>query len=98
MVVEPGSIPWQLLQVVGMRPPAHGGTGLEQTTFIQRVNTSGGVAPAILDEIPQKRYAHMRVIGWTTFGGGPPLLLRCSAADRGRKGPLLLTAVASTTF
>ena len=49
MVVEPGSIPWQLLQVVGMRPPAHGGTGLEQTTFIQRVNTSGGVAPAAGD-------------------------------------------------
>ena len=44
--VKPGAIPWLLVQVVGAeRGPTNGGY-LTQTTFIQRVNTSGGVAPA----------------------------------------------------
>jgi hypothetical protein len=44
--VAAGAIPWLLLQVVGS---AHGPAGsdlLSHATFIQRLNTSGGVAPA----------------------------------------------------
>lgn len=43
--VEPGAIPWLLLEVVGDQD---GPTGhkLTATTFIQRLNTSGGIAPS----------------------------------------------------
>jgi hypothetical protein len=44
--VAPGAIPWVLLQVVGAQDgPTHGDT-LTPTTFIQRLNTYGGVAPS----------------------------------------------------
>jgi hypothetical protein len=43
--VAPGAIPWLLLQVVGDQPGPTGGERLTRTTFIQRLNTSGGVAP-----------------------------------------------------
>lgn len=39
------SIPWLLLQVVGAENGPTGGASLSTTTFIQRVNTTGGVAP-----------------------------------------------------
>ena len=44
--VEPGAIPWLLLQVVGSEPGPKGGGALARTKYIQRVNTSGGKAPA----------------------------------------------------
>jgi hypothetical protein len=44
--VEPGAIPWLLLKVVGADPGPTGGKRLTRTTFIQRLNTMGGVAPA----------------------------------------------------
>ena len=44
-VIGAGAIPWLLLQVVGNRPGLDGGSGLAQTTYIQRLYTSGGVAP-----------------------------------------------------
>jgi hypothetical protein len=44
--VAPGAIPWLLLQVAGARPGPTGGSTLTQTTFIQRLNTSGGAAPS----------------------------------------------------
>jgi hypothetical protein len=40
------AIPWLLLQVVGAAPGPTGGARLTRTTFIQRVNTSGGIAPS----------------------------------------------------
>lgn len=43
--VAPGAIPWFLLQVVGTRRGPGGGWTLAQTTFIQRVNTTGGGVP-----------------------------------------------------
>jgi hypothetical protein len=43
--VEPGAIPWLLLRVVGSEHGPTWGDKLTPTTFIQRVNTSGGVAP-----------------------------------------------------
>jgi hypothetical protein len=44
--VAQGAIPWLLLQVVGAERGPTGGGFLTQTTFIQRLNTSGGTAPA----------------------------------------------------
>jgi hypothetical protein len=44
--VEPGAIPWLRLEVVGAERGPDGGDRLTRTTFIQRVNTSGGSAPA----------------------------------------------------
>ena len=44
--VEPGAIPWFLLEVVGDQDGPTGGDKLTATTFIQRLNTSGGVAPS----------------------------------------------------
>jgi hypothetical protein len=44
--VAPDAIPWLLLQVVGIQGGPTGGTALTATTFLQRVNTYGGVAPS----------------------------------------------------
>jgi uncharacterized protein DUF3455 len=44
--VAPGAIPWLRLQVVGAEDGPTGGHKLSATTVIQRLNTSGGVAPA----------------------------------------------------
>jgi Protein of unknown function (DUF3455) len=44
--VTPGAIPWLLLEVVGDQDGPTDGYKLTETTFIQRLNTSGGVAPA----------------------------------------------------
>jgi hypothetical protein len=44
--VETGAIPWLLLQIVGAEPGPTGGDRLTRTTFIQRLNTDGGVAPS----------------------------------------------------
>jgi hypothetical protein len=44
--VRPDAIPWLLVEKVGVQRGPTGGNTLAQTTFIQRVNTTGGVAPA----------------------------------------------------
>ncbi len=44
--VAPGAIPWLLLEAAGKSVGPAGGSRLAATTFIQRLNTSGGVAPA----------------------------------------------------
>jgi hypothetical protein len=44
--VEPGAIPWLLLEVVGAQDGPTGDDKLTPTTFIQRLNTSGGIAPS----------------------------------------------------
>jgi hypothetical protein len=44
--VAPDAIPWLLLQVVGAQDGPTGGDKLLETTFIQRLTTSGGVAPS----------------------------------------------------
>jgi hypothetical protein len=43
--VKPGAIPWLLLEKVGTQAGPSGGDTLTVTKFIQRLNTSGGVAP-----------------------------------------------------
>jgi hypothetical protein len=44
--VEAGAIPWLLLQVVGAESGPTGGDKLTATTYIQRVDTEGGIPPA----------------------------------------------------
>ena len=44
--VEPGAIPWLLLEAAGHEIGPDGGSFLAQTAYIQRIHTSGGVAPA----------------------------------------------------
>jgi hypothetical protein len=44
--VETGAIAWLKLTVVGTQKGPTGGDALAKTTFIQRVNTSGGLAPS----------------------------------------------------
>ena len=44
--VAPGAIAWLLLEVVGAEDGPTGGDTLTATTFVQRLNTSGGIAPS----------------------------------------------------
>lgn len=44
--VAPGAVAWLLLQVVGTETGPDQGDRMVQTSFIQRVNTAGGTAPA----------------------------------------------------
>ncbi len=44
--VEAGAIPWLLLEVVGSQAGVSRGDRVSDTTYIQRINTSGGAAPA----------------------------------------------------
>jgi hypothetical protein len=44
--VAPGAVPWLLLQADATQDGPTGGDTLSGTTFIHRVNTSGGLAPA----------------------------------------------------
>jgi Protein of unknown function (DUF3455) len=46
VVVDPTAIPWLLVQVVGAENGPTGGDTLSETTYVQRLNTVGGVAPA----------------------------------------------------
>lgn len=44
--VAQGAIPWLLVQIVGAQNGPMGGSSLTGTTYIHRLNTAGGVAPA----------------------------------------------------
>jgi hypothetical protein len=44
--VAPGAVPWLRLPEAGVQEGPTGGKTLTATTFIQRLNTSGGVAPS----------------------------------------------------
>jgi hypothetical protein len=44
--VAAGAIPWLLIEKAGAQAGPTGGDTLSRTSFIQRVNTEGGVAPA----------------------------------------------------
>ena len=51
--VDPTAIPWVKLLVVGKQTGPTGGDTLSGTTFIQRVNTQGGLAPTTnCDSLP----------------------------------------------
>lgn len=44
--VAPGAVPWLLLRVTGAEAGPDGGDSLTETTWIQRVNTTGGLTPS----------------------------------------------------
>jgi hypothetical protein len=46
VTVDPKAIAWLLLDVVGAQNGPTGGDKLTKTTFIQRLNTTGGLAPS----------------------------------------------------
>lgn len=50
--VTPGAVAWLLLQEVGSQAGPTGGTTLSDTTFIQRLNTRGGLAPSTGCDLP----------------------------------------------
>jgi hypothetical protein len=50
--VTPDAIAWVRLQVVGAQVGPTGGTTLSGTTFIQRLNTVGGLAPSTGCDLP----------------------------------------------
>ena len=51
--VDPDAIAWVKLVAVGTRVGPTGGTTLSDTTFVQRVNTHGGLAPSTgCDHLP----------------------------------------------
>jgi uncharacterized protein DUF3455 len=50
--VAPGAIPWLLLEAVGVSAGPAGGFTLAPTAFLQRLNTSGGTAPATGCSLP----------------------------------------------
>ena len=45
VTVDPTAIPWVRLEVVGARRGPTGGDELSESTFVQRINTKGGLAP-----------------------------------------------------
>ena len=44
---DPSAIPWLLLKVVGIADGPTGGDKMTSTTYIQRVNTTGGLRPTV---------------------------------------------------
>ena len=51
--VDPSAITWVLLQTAGTQVGPTGGDTLSHTTFVQRLNTKGGLAPATgCDRLP----------------------------------------------
>ncbi|HKC80180.1 MAG TPA: DUF3455 domain-containing protein [Gemmatimonadaceae bacterium] len=51
--VDPSAIAWVLLQAAGTQVGPTGGDTLSHTTFVQRLNTKGGLAPATgCDRLP----------------------------------------------
>ena len=50
--VAPGAIPWLLVEAAGSADGPTGGSQLSRTSYIQRVNTAGGVAPAAGCSLP----------------------------------------------
>ena len=44
-MVNPNAVAWLLLDEVGVQEGPTGGDTLTKTTFVQRLNTTGGLAP-----------------------------------------------------
>lgn len=52
----PGSIPWLLLEVAGAAKGPIGGFALSETTYIQRVNTYGGLMPTTVCAVGMRAF------------------------------------------
>jgi hypothetical protein len=50
--VAPGAIPWLRIAITGAQAGPTGGGALSESTFIHRVNTTGGVAPPLGCRLP----------------------------------------------
>jgi hypothetical protein len=50
--VNTNAVAWVLLQVVGTQVGPTGGAALTGTTFVQRLNTFGGLAPSTGCDVP----------------------------------------------
>ena len=79
VTVDPTAIPWLLLSAASTAPGPRGGERLAATTFIQRINTTGGLEPPARTA-PQRRQARRRKSPTppTTTSGG-----RAGAEDQG---------------
>jgi hypothetical protein len=62
--VAAGAIPWLLLEATGTQRGPLGGSALAQTTYIQRLNTSGGVAP--VTGCSESSYGAFALVSYTT--------------------------------
>ena len=62
--VAAGAIPWLLVEIAGSQRGPMGGTALSQTTFIQRLNTSAGVAPS--EGCDESTYGKLALVPYTT--------------------------------
>ena len=60
--VAPGAIPWLRITVVGTEDGPTGGDALSATTYLHRVNTTGGIAPstgcASLADVGKQAFVH----------------------------------------
>ena len=54
--VDPAAIPWLVLQAAGDQKGPSGGSILSQTTFIQRVNTTGGLKPSTACTVGERQF------------------------------------------
>jgi hypothetical protein len=54
--VDPTAIPWLRLEAAGKQVGPTGGTMLSQTTFIQRVNTTGGLKPITACTVGERQF------------------------------------------
>jgi hypothetical protein len=54
--VRADAIPWLLLEAAGNQNGPSGGTMLSQTTFIQRINTTGGLKPSTACTVGQREF------------------------------------------
>jgi hypothetical protein len=50
--VNPNAVAWVLLQAIGTEVGPTGGANLTRTTFVQRLNTVGGLAPSTGCDVP----------------------------------------------
>ena len=79
--VKPGAVAWLLLTVVGAQDGRSGDDTLSETTFVQRVNTHGGVAPSsgcsVLADVGKQ--AFMPYTADYFFYAGPGEGARCDA-------------------
>ena len=75
--VEHGAIAWLLLEATGAELGPTGGDALAETSFIQRLNTSGGVAPTTGCSLPE----HVGAAAFSAVLDRLLLLQACRSTD-----------------
>jgi hypothetical protein len=54
--VKPDAIPWLLLQAAGHQNGPSGGSSMSQTTYLQRINTTGGLMPGTACSVGERAF------------------------------------------